>query len=68
MNARQLGLFLKNENMHMERVSRHILLYQNDKCIRVFHSLSHVESYLKKEGYIPERYYDKQNYKKLLRK
>ena len=58
MNTRQISLYLINENMCLEHVSGHILLFKNDKVIKVFHNLSEVESYLKKQGIIPDKYYD----------
>lgn len=58
MNAKQISLYLMNENMYLDFVSGHILLFQNCKPVKVFHSLSQVESYLKRQGYIPNKYYD----------
>ncbi|MGN1370905.1 MAG: hypothetical protein ACI4XM_01295 [Candidatus Coprovivens sp.] len=58
MNAKQIGEYLEAEHMHLEHVSYHILLFKRNEVIKVFHSLSQVESYLKKQGYIPNKYYD----------
>lgn len=58
MNTKQISLYLINENMYLEHISGHILLLKNDKVVKVFHSLSGVESYLKKQGIIPNKYYD----------
>lgn len=58
MNAKQLTSFLDEENMSIQHVSYHILLFKRDEVIRVFHSLSQVESYLKRQGIIPNEFYD----------
>ena len=58
VNTKQISLYLTNENMYLEHVSGHILLFKNNKVVKVFHGLSEIESYLKKQGIIPNKYYD----------
>ena len=58
MNTKQISLYLTNENICLEHVSGHILLFKNNKVVKVFHGLSEIESYLKKQGIIPNKYYD----------
>lgn len=58
MNTKQITGYLENEHMSLQHVSYHILLLKRDEVIKVFHNLSQVESYLKKQGIIPNEYYD----------
>lgn len=64
MNAKQLSGYLEEENMSIQHVSYHILLYKRNEVVKVFHNLSQVESYLKKQGIVPNEYYDNHFVKK----